>query len=407
VVQARKALALTADFEPTAFVNAGRKGEVVEDEYLAAREEYRRHRARLYESLGLSLAASGQHLPASRYLRRAVLLDPGGPRVLALARSLVALDRGPAALETLDKAALLGAKLTPEGAALLEQVVDAAGFPSAQVEIDRVRLGAITNGSVEFRDGPYSLPPTTKLSTTPVFRLDETPVTVFYRAEASCKSCSEDLETLKRVVPADVRIVTVPESQEQDQALRQVLGLYRYRWPLLLLRDASRILRMDPRDVLVVARGGWAGALLKPPFAQSLPSVLDIFNKADIRETLPRPAWNHRPVVRTRQAGQPGLLPEGLAPGEDEPPPPEFTAAVEAYRAGRAAEALKLFEGLDAKGDGWLLPPEARLDRGLCLAKLGRREEARRLLLRTGDSRLQDAVDRALEEVGTPKKPAP
>src|SRR5262249_35967122 len=111
VAQARKALALTADFEPTAFVKAGRKGEVVEDEYLAAREGSRRHRARLYESLGLCLAASGQHLPASRYLRRAVLLDPGGPRVLALARSLVALDRGPAALEALEKAALLGAKL--------------------------------------------------------------------------------------------------------------------------------------------------------------------------------------------------------------------------------------------------------------------------------------------------------
>ena len=43
-----------------------------------------------------------------------------------------------------------------------------------------------------------------------------------------------------------------------------------------------------------------------------------------------------------------------------------------------------------------------RLDRALCLAALGRREEARRMLLRTGDSRFQDDVDRTLEQVGTP-----
>ncbi len=36
--------------------------------------------------------------------------------------------------------------------------------------------------------------------------------------------------------------------------------------------------------------------------------------------------------------------------------------------AGRKTEALKLFDALEAKGDGWLLPPEARLDRALCLA---------------------------------------
>ena len=65
------------------------------------------------------------------------------------------------------------------------------------------------------------------------------------------------------------------------------------------------------------------------------------------------------------------------------------------------AEALRLFEGLEARGDGWLLPPEARLDRALCLAALGRRDEARRLLLKTGDSRFQEGLDRALEKVGT------
>jgi hypothetical protein len=62
---------------------------------------------------------------------------------------------------------------------------------------------------------------------------------------------------------------------------------------------------------------------------------------------------------------------------------------------------LELFESLAAQGDGWLLSPEARLNRALCLAGLGRREQARRLLLRTGDSRFQDAVDRTLEKVGS------
>jgi hypothetical protein len=39
----------------------------------------------------------------------------------------------------------------------------------------------------------------------------------------------------------------------------------------------------------------------------------------------------------------------------------------------------------------------------LCLAAAGRREEARRLLLRIGDSRFQDAVDAALERIGSPR----
>ena len=67
----------------------------------------------------------------------------------------------------------------------------------------------------------------------------------------------------------------------------------------------------------------------------------------------------------------PALLAEGLAPGEDEPVPAEFTHAVEAYRAGRFAEALRGFEALAARDDGWLLAPEARLDRALAMAGLG------------------------------------
>src|SRR5262245_29578400 len=73
---ARRALALTTEFEPTAFVRAGRRGEVVEDTFQAARGAYRRHRAVLYEAVGTSLAASGRAEPAARYLRRALVLDP-------------------------------------------------------------------------------------------------------------------------------------------------------------------------------------------------------------------------------------------------------------------------------------------------------------------------------------------
>ena len=86
-------------------------------------------------------------------------------------------------------------------------------------------------------------------------------------------------------------------------------------------------------------------------------------------------------------------------PARTSPLPPEFTAAAEAYRAGRAAEARKAFDALEAKGDGWLLPPEARLNRALCLARAGERDAARRILLRTGDSRFEDAIDRLLEAV--------
>ena len=126
-----------------------------------------------------------------------------------------------------------------------------------------------------------------------------------------------------------------------------------------------------------------------------------------MRETLPRAAWNNRPPDRTPLPPPPGLLADGLAPGEDEPAPEAFSRALAAYRGGRPAEALRAFESLETQGDGWLLPAEARFDRALCLAALGRREEARRLLLRTGDSRFQEALDRALETVGTPGKHSP
>jgi len=154
----------------------------------------------------------------------------------------------------------------------------------------------------------------------------------------------------------------------------------------------------------VVARNGWAGAVVKAPFGPALASALEIFGRTEVRETVPRPAWNQRPIDRRPLSAPPGLLPEGLAPGEDEAAPPELTAALEAYRSGNAAGAQRLFDALAARGDGWLLPPEARMDRALCLAKAGQNDAARKLLLRIGDSRFQDAVDRALEDIGSRKR---
>jgi hypothetical protein len=400
LVQARKALDLTADFEPTAYVKAGKKGEVVEDEFLAARNEYRVHRAKLYEAVGLVLAAQGQNLPAARYLGRAILLEPSPARTIALARARLSLGQGRIALDVLHRQTGLGG-LPPEVFGLVAEATDAAGLPSAQAEIDRARIMALPTGQAEWRDGPLTLPPDARLSSNPVVRLDETPITVVYVAETSCRSCSSDLEELKRMVPPDVRVLTVSEVADQDVALRQVLQLYRYPWPVLVGKGIAAWLKIPARSALVAARRGWAGAVVKAPFGPSLASVLQSFATDDVRETVPRVGWNQRPVDRRPPVKPPGMLPEGFAPGEDDPPPAEFTSAVAAYREGRAVEAQKLVDALAARGDGWLLPPEARLDRALCLAKAGQAEAARRLLLRVGDSRFQEEVDRALENVGS------
>jgi hypothetical protein len=396
LAEAQRALALTADFDPTDFVKAGRKGEVVEDEFVAARRAYRRHRAVLYEAVGAAQGRLGDHRAAARYLRRAALLDSTEERVARLARSLLAVDRAAEALRLVLGQAR-AATIAPSTLALVEQAVDAAGLASVQVEIDRARLGAVAPAAV-YRDGPLRLTAGGRLSTGAPLAI-ENGTLVLYAADASCRSCSDDLQELKRSVPPGVRVVLVSASAE-DQALRQILDLYHYDWPILMGSGAARELALVPGSLLVVARGGWAAAAVKPPFLPTLASVLQVFAAADVREAVPRRAWNGRPIDRKPALSVPPLLPEGLAPGEDEPPPDEFTAAVTAYRARRAAEALSLFEGLEARGDGWLLPPEARLDRALCLAAMGRREEGRRLLLKTGDSRFQEDVDRALERIG-------
>jgi Flp pilus assembly protein TadD len=403
LADARKAMALTMEFEPTAYVRAGRKGEVIEDAFVAARTEYRHHRARLYEAVGVSLAAAGRQAEASRYLRRAFDLDPTEGRPVALARSLVALGRGRAALDVLlaGGAGVLGAEtLTVAGAA-----ADAAGLPSLQAEVDHVRIATLqTQPKIEHRDGPFALPERTRLSSGAMLRLDDETPTLLYAAEPSCRTCSGDLETLKRVLPPAVQVVLVPPSADQDQALRGVVTLYRYAWPYAVGTSLPAALRLTPPAALLVGRRGFSGAMLRPPFNAALPVAVDVMTKTEVQESVPRPNWNKRPVERTAAAPRPVLLDSGFAPGEDEPAPQEFVSAIGAFKAGKTAEALRLFEALEAKGDGWLLPPEARLDRALCMAALGRREEARRLLLHTADSRFQDDVDRALESVGSPAR---
>jgi tetratricopeptide (TPR) repeat protein len=406
LARARQAMALTADFEPTLFVTAGRKGEVVEDAYVAARLAYRRHRARLYQAVGESLARGGRQDAAARYLRRAVDLERTAERVTALARALVALGRGHEALAIL---LAEGAQDLPASAlAVAEQAADRAGLPSLQAEIDRARLEALpVDPHIEARAGPFRVPERARLSTGAPFRLDGEGLTLVYVAEPACRTCSEDLELLKRLVPQSARLVVAPAVAEEDAALRRVLSLYRYSWPTLGGRGVVDALGVTAPALLAVARQGWSGAVIRLPFERTLPPALAALARTDVRETAPRAAWNNRPPDRTPLPPRPGLLAGGLAPGEDEPAPESFSRAVEAYRAGRAAEALRLFEALEAEGDGWLLPPEARLDRALCLAALGRREEARRLLLRTGDSRFQEVVDRTLETVGSPARRTP
>ncbi len=398
LVTARRALAMTVEFVPTDFVATGRKGEVVEDEFQAAREAYRRHRARLYEAVGAALSRQGQPVPAARYQRRAFLLEASPARGLGLARSLNAQGKGREALDVVQRAISGLVRLEPEVAEVIARAADAAGLPSAQVEIDRGRLQATLGKAVELREGPLELPPGVRLSTAPAFRLGDAPITVVYAAEASCRHCSADLDALARQV-GEARVLALPPGDDQDQALRQVLALYKRPWPLILGPDLARRLALAPRSLLLVARGGWTLAVMKAPFGAELGQALDALRREDVRETRPREAWNRRPVDRSPLAPPPALLAEGLAPGEDEPFPPEFSAAVEAYRAGRVAEAQKAFDGLEARGDGWLLPPEARINRALCLAKAGRRDAARRILLRTGDTRFDGDIDRLLEAV--------
>ena len=136
--------------------------------------------------------------------------------------------------------------------------------------------------------------------------------------------------------------------------------------------------------------------------------ALAALQRVDVTETVPRPSWNRRPVDRSP-------LPAAARPSARGPGPgrgravrrPSSRPRSRRTGPGAPAEALRPFDALEAKGDGWLLPPEARLNRALCLARAGQRDAARRMLLRTGDSRFEDAIDRLLEAVGSAQALSP
>jgi hypothetical protein len=287
---------------------------------------------------------------------------------------------------------------------LLERAADVAELPSAQIEIDRVRLLSLAETlRPELRDGPFRLPDRTRLSSGVVADLAQDGLTLLYNSDAGCRSCSGDMQAIRRAAGRETRVLLSPPSAEEDRALRQAAAIYRYDdWPVVVGGGAHRALGLPAPSILAIARRGLLGAVLKPPFA-GLQAVLEVLGKTDLKEALPRAQWNRRPVDRKPPAARPGLLDEGLAPAEDEPAPESYLAAVAAYRAGRFKEALASFDETARRDDGLLLPGEARLNRALCLLGLGRREEARVLLLKTGDSRFQEDVDRALERAGSPK----
>jgi hypothetical protein len=201
--------------------------------------------------------------------------------------------------------------LTPEAAAVIEKAADVAGLPSAQAEIDRGRLAANLGARVTLREGPFELPPGVKLSNAPLFRLEDAELTVIYAAEASCRNCSADLEELGRQVPKTVRVLTLPPGDDQDAALRQVLQLYKRPWPLLLGHDLGAQLKLEPRSLLMLARGGWTQAVLKAPFGQELGTALQALQRKDVQETAPRRAGTAGRSTARRCRRSRGLLPRG------------------------------------------------------------------------------------------------
>lgn len=399
VATARRALGLTAEFDPIAFVQAGRKGEVVEDEFVAAREEYRRHRAKLFAAMGEALGRSGNNEAARRHLGRAALLDPKSADArVRLGRVLVQAGRGREALTALLSG---GTEPGPDALAVASEAADLVGLPTLQGELDRARLLAPGSGPrPEVREGPLRLPERSRISTGEPARAEAEGITLVYVAEVTCRTCSADLLELRDLVRPPVRVWLMPAEPEQDAALRSVVTSYRHRWPYLVGAGRAESLGWPAPAVVAVARGGFSIVVARPPFGASLPPLLQALQRRDLAESIPRPAWNRLPVERPALPTPPALLANGLAPGEDEPAPDAFERAVAAFDARRPAEALRVVDELEAAEDAWLLGPEARYDRALCLAALGRREEARRILLRIGDSRFQEAVDRALESAG-------
>ncbi len=223
-----------------------------------------------------------------------------------------------------------------------------------------------------------------------MLRLDGDAPTLLYVAEPTCRSCSADLEALKRILPPTIQVVLVPPAADQDQALRGVVSLYRYAWPYAVGTALPAALRLTPPAALLVARGGFSGAMLRPPFNATLPVAVEVMTKAEVRESVPRADWNKRPVERPSPAPRATLLDSGFAPGEDEPAPPEFVSAVGAFRAARPARPCGSSTRSRPRATaGCSRPRRASTAPSAWPPWDGARRRAA-CLLHTGDSRFQD-----------------
>ena len=300
--------------------------------------------------------------------------------------------------------AIAGVKsLSPEAASVIDRAADVARLPSAQAEIDRGRLKATLKGAVTLRRGRVTFPPgrgSRHRSDLPARGRGDQPdlrgrglvPVVLGRPHpaATCRSRSGARHGAARGGGPGRRVAP---------------GAGHLRLPLAApaARGVGEQLDLPPRSVLVLARGGWTAAVPEPPFGPALASTLAALARTDVREAVPRANWNRRPVDRSplpppppgrRRTDWPRVRTSRSRPISPRP---------EAYRGGTICGGDEELRCDQARGDGWLLPPEARLDRALCLAGMGKRHEARRILLRTGDSRFENAMDETLERVAPPQ----
>ena len=208
--------------------------------------------------------------------------------------------------------------------------------------------------------------------------------------------------TLARQVPKDVRVLTAAAGGRPGPGpapgARPSTGVPGRCCSAGTSRRGSHL---EPRSLLIVARGGWTLAVLKAPFGPELgtrPRGAPARGRARRRCRAP-PGTAARWTAR-RSRRRPASCPRGWPRARTSPFPPEFTAAVEAYRAGprrRGAERASTRSRRGATA-GCCRPRRASTGRSASRGA-GKRDAARRILLRTGDSRFEDAIDRLLETV--------
>ncbi len=372
------ALAATVDFEPTAFVKAGRKGEVVEDDYLSRPGT---------PIAGTGLASTppwaestpprGDHEAAVRYLRRAEFLGPDSSSGRAARGCLSPRSVGPQRRRSCcrDSSPRVGPGQTSwrssrrsstrqAGRASRSRSIGPESWPS---------LGGARSGGT----GHFELPKGTRLSTAPVFRMADAAVNVIYAAEASCQTCSEDVEALRRGDPALPRgSSSCPRDRTTTTPCGRCSVCSSVSWPVMIGPGLGSTLGVTPRSVLIVGRGGWGAALLPgAPEAGARQGGGTVGKDGCRSKSLPRPGWNRRPVERSSaHVRYRGCGPRGWRPATTSLRQPEFEAAVTAYREKRPAEAMRLFdESPDAGTDGSFPPRPGSTARCVSMRSVGER----------------------------------